>query len=879
VQPDDDKTRTHVPIVNGTMVSHYRIIEKIGAGGMGEVYLAEDTDLNRKVALKFLPLHLCQDADCRARFKREAHAAAQLDHPNIVAVHEVSEFQGRPFFSMQHVEGQTLKEVLSGKSLPLDRILEISIQVCEGLQAAHERGITHRDIKPSNILIDSHGRARIVDFGLASVLGLDHLTKTGSTLGTIGYMSPEQVRGDKVDHRTDLFSFGVVLYEMITGHAPFKTDSEAATLHAITDTKPEPLARFRREVPPELQTIIDKSLEKGIATRYQHADDIATDLKRLSSAAKRLQAPRRRLWNRYVVVTAAALVLIVASYWGVPKFLTKGGQKPESIRKMLAVLPFENLGAPEDEYFADGITDEITAKLASIRDLGVISRSSIIQYRKTTKSVHDIAKELGVDYILEGTILWDNRRDTSRVRIIPQLIRVSDDTHLWAETYQRPLTDIFALQADIAARIVEAMNITLLGPERAALQSIPTRNMDAYEAYLRGLSYREGPDFASRESSFLALRLFQRAVELDSTFALAYAQLAYVNAGMYHYGHDQTADRLAKAKTAADRAISLQPNLAWGHYALAYYYYWGHRDYERALGELAQAEVGLPNDPEILLTKAYIGRRQGTFKHAIEQMQKVFVINPRDSKLAYTIAETYTLMHEYASAEEFLDQAISLAPDKANAYLNKAENYCLWRADTTSARATLTLISQQDEDRTRLGWFWLYLHTREYSAALDQLESMSRVPEPTQFRFVAKPQLAATIYGLMHDGDRARACFDSARVILEHELDIRSDDHRVHSSLGIVYAGLGRKDDALREGKRGVDLFPVSKDAFIGPARMTDLAIIYLMVGEYDSALDQIEYLLSIPSWFSVSLLRLDPRYDPLRKLPRYQKLMEKYGT
>jgi len=865
----------------GTAVGHYRIIEKIGAGGMGEVYLAEDSELNRKVALKFLPPHLCQDTDCRARFKREAQAAAKLDHPNIVSVFEVGEFQGRPFFSMQHVEGQSLKEVLAGKALPLDRILEIGIQVCDGLQAAHESGITHRDIKPSNILIDSHGRARIVDFGLASVMGSDHLTKTGSTLGTIGYMSPEQVRGDKVDHRTDLFSFGVVLYEMITGHAPFKADSEAATLLAISNTKPELLARFRREVPVALQTVIDKVLDKDVATRYQHADDLAADLKALSRREMSIPGEKRRRdwWNRYVVIAAAVILVAVAGYWLVTRYAPLGSGVPESKRKMLAVLPFENLGSPEDEYFADGITDEITGKLATIRELGVISRTSTMQYKKTTKNLRQIAKELGVDYILEGSIRWDKGTDTNKVRILPQLIRVSDDTHLWAETYQRPMTDIFSLQADIATRIVEAMNVTLLGSERAALESMPTRNMDAYQAYLRGMNHRQGPDFASRENSLSALRMFQRAVELDSTFALAYAQLAYVHAGMYHYGHDPTPERLAQAKGAADRALSVQSNIPWGHFALCYYYYWGYRDYDQALRELALAEAGLPNYPEILLTKAYIWRRQGKFEAAVEQMQQEFLLNPRDGKLAYLIAETYVIPHEYESAEKFFSQAISLAPDEINAYLYKAVNYCLWRGDTMSANATLTSIPEQNEDRTRLGWFRLYLNERNYGAAISQLAQMSRVPEPDQLRFVPRDQLAAIIYDLMNDPDRARAYFDSARVILENELNVRPDDHRVHSSLGVVYAGLGRKDDAIREGKLGVGLFPVLKDAWIGPCRVEDLAQIYVMVGEYDSAFNQMEYLLSVPSWVSVPLLRLDPRYDPLRKLPRYQKLVEKYGT
>ncbi len=269
---DDDKTRSFTPLTAGTQVSHYRIISKIGAGGMGEVFLAEDTKLNRKVALKFLPPHTCQDEDYRKRFTREAQAAAGLDHPNIAGIYEVGEYSGRPFYSMQVIQGQSLKDVIAGKDLPIDRILEIAIQVCEGLQAAHDKGIVHRDIKPSNILLDGHGRVRIVDFGLASIRGSEHLTKTGSTLGTIGYMSPEQVQGKEIDQRSDLFSLGVVLYELITKQNPFKRDSEAATLKAVCDDIPHPVARYRSDVPDGLQAVIDKALEKDAKTRYQHAD-------------------------------------------------------------------------------------------------------------------------------------------------------------------------------------------------------------------------------------------------------------------------------------------------------------------------------------------------------------------------------------------------------------------------------------------------------------------------------------------------------------------------------------------------------------------------------------------------------------------------------
>ena len=498
MQPDDDKTQTYVPLTNGAQFSHYRVIEKIGCGGMGEVYLAEDTELNRKVALKFLPPDLCRDADCRARFKREAQAAAKLSHPNIVTIHEVAEYHERPYIVMEYLQGKSLKEIIQAGDMPLAKAVDLAIQIAEGLNAAHQASVVHRDIKPANIVIGDDGRARILDFGLATIRGTEKLTQTGSTLGTLGYMAPEQTRGEPTDQRSDIFSFGVILYEMITGRPPFHGDHEAAILYAIAYDEPEPLGRYKSAVPDDLQHIICKMLAKTPAHRYQTAADLIADLKRFSAeeAPALLAKGRRDWWNRYVVNAAMVILLAIAAYWIATTYVFPPGEKSGSGRKMLAVLPFENLGSPEDEYFADGITDEITAKLASIHELGVISRTSTMLYKHTTKSLREIAKELGVDYILEGTILWDKGRDTSRVRILPQLIRVSDDTHLWAETYQRPLTDIFALQSDLAAQIAKEMNITLLEPENGALQAMPTRNLDAYQTYLRGMDYRQGPDFA-----------------------------------------------------------------------------------------------------------------------------------------------------------------------------------------------------------------------------------------------------------------------------------------------------------------------------------------------------------------------------------------------
>ena len=847
---------------------------------MGEVYLATDTSLDRQVALKFLPAAVADDPEARARLLREAQAASQLNHTNILTIHSVEQTDGRDFIVMEYVAGSALTEYVRSKNLALNAILDLALQIAAGLDKAHRAGVVHRDLKPSNILVDQEGHLKILDFGLAKLKGAAKLTQTGSTTGTAAYMSPEQAQAKEADHRSDLFAFGIVLYEMITGRLPFSGEHEAAIAYAIINEAAEPMSRFKSGVPAELERIVAKSLAKSPGERYQSVADIAADLR----AVQRVQTssgqgfPQRRPRARKPTVVAAALlgvaILAVAAALVTRHFLSVGSGKA-SERKMLAVLPFENLGTPDQEYFADGITDEITGKLAAIRDLGVISRTSTMQYKKTTKNLRQVAKELGVDYVLEGTILWDKSRDTSHVRILPQLIRVSDDTHLWAETYERPLIGIFALQADIATRIAEAMDITLLGPEHAALEAMPTKNLDAYHAYLRGTDCERGPDFSLREKVSFAVRMFQRAVELDSTFALAYAYLAYAHAGMFHYGHDPTPERLARAKAAADQALALGPNLPWAHWALCYYYYWGLRDYDRALEEITLAEVGLPNDPEILSAKAYIWRRQGKFKAAVEQMQKAFVLNPRDARLASVIGETFMQAREYASAEKFFDRADSLSPDAITGYVWKVQNLFLWRGDTAMSRAVLASIPAQDAQPALRGWYWLNLFERDYSKALGQLTSLPPLPEPDQMRFVPRALWVAGVYYLMNDRDRARAWYDSARVILEGQVKERPNDHRIHSSLGIVYAGLGRKDDAIREGKLGVELFSVKKDAYIGPSRVEDLALVYLMVGEYDAALDQIEYLLSIPSWVSVSLLRLDPRYDPLRKLPRFQKLLQ----
>jgi len=879
----NDKTQTFVALTKGTMVSHYRIISKIGAGGMGEVYLALDTKLNRKVALKFLPPHLCQDEDCRKRFTREAQAAAGLDHPNIAAIYEVGEFQGRPFYAMQIVEGQSLKDVIAGKDLPIERIFEIGIQVCEGLQAAHDKGIIHRDIKPSNILLDGHGRVRIVDFGLAAIRGSDHLTKTGSTLGTVGYMSPEQVQGKDIDQRSDLFSLGVVLYELITKQNPFKRDSEAATLKAVSDDLPEPLARYKSDIPDELQRTVSKLLEKTPSLRYQHADGVASDLHRMIAPTQSTisASPTKPKSNLPLVVGGlviiAILVVIGIKFWPVSEPVTPESSVSE--RKMLAVLPFENLGDPDDEYFSDGITDEITSRLAKLSGLGVISRTSSIRYKGTDKGLPQIAEELGVSFILEGTIRWDKSGDTDRIRITPQLIKVSDNTHLWAENYGRDMSDIFAVQADIATQIASALNVTLLKQEREAIEDRPTENLDAYHAYLRGQERLWAFDL-SAENLNLAVMTLERATELDPDFALAYAALSSAYSYTYHMGYDRTDEHLAKAKQVLDRALILQPRLPEAHLAYGYYHYAGYRNYEKALQEYAIAQKSLPDDYRLMARIALVYRRQGRFEEAIEYLENASELSPRNPLPLIEIGISLACLRNYRAAERYYDRVISLAVDQPAGYGNKAFLYWVWNGDLRAARAIL----EKAPERAGTMWMWWVRYfqefcERDYQGALSLLASvpLDRFERP-EYSY-PKVLLEADCYWMMDKAELAHAAYDSARALLEASVKEMPDDFRYRSALGWAYAGLDRKDEAIREGKLAVELMPVSKDALNSLDILEALARIYIMVGEYDAALDEIDHQLSIPGWFSVSILRIDPRYDPLRDHPRYQTLIEKYES
>jgi len=870
---DDDRTQEFTILAKGSFVSHYEIIEFIGAGGMGEVYLAEDTGLNRKVALKVLPAQFTFNEDFKARFRREAQAAASLNHPNIVTIHDVGEHQGRPFFVMEHIKGMGLDEAMKCMSPTLDQMLEMFMHLGEALDKAHSAGIVHRDIKPSNIMVDCDKQPKILDFGLATVKGGEKLTQAGSTLGTLGYMSPEQVRGEDIDSRSDLFSLGVVMYEVVAGRNPFERENRAAILSAITQSTPEPLARYKSDVPDELQRITSKLLEKDPSLRYQSAADMVSDLRRLAVSQKTKIAPPPLPWYRRKITFAAlVLVAIVIGAAVVSRIMFPPGSGSAESRMMLAVLPFKNLGAADDDYFADGITDEITTSLARLPGLGVISRQSASLYKNSEKSLREIGKELHVEYVLQGTIRWDKSGDTSRVRITPQLVQVSEDINLWSNNYERALTQIFALQADIATQIASALDIALLASERQALAAKPTENLEAYTYYLRGSEYMNAS--YDKKDYRIALEMLNRAVELDPDFALAYARRSSALTWLY-WLYERTEERLAQAWDAANLALRLNPDLPEAHLALAQYYYQGKRDYDRALAEIEIVKKSRPNITEVYLWTAGVRRRQGQWGETVRNLHRVTELNPRYSKYFWELARTYTAMRDYEKAEEYYDRAIAIAPDVAMGYGDKSFMYLLCDGNATRARKVLEeAIKVVDSSELAYEMADCCIFDGNFERALGQFPA-EVVPVLRQrvHYYLTK----GYIYRMMNNTTESMGCFDSVRSIIEPGISENSGSAD-HARLGLAYAGLGRKEEAIRHGLRAVELLPLSEDAYVGTMRLGYLTMIYIMTGKYDAAIDQLEILLAVPSFYSVPYLRNHPFYAPLLDHSRFRALIDQYS-
>ena len=878
-------------LTRGTVfASRYEIIEELGKGGMGRVFRVEDTKVNEEVALKVLKPEIASDKKTIDRFRNELKLARKITHKNVCRMYDLNEEDSTHYITMEYVPGENLKSMLKmTKQLSVGTAVSIAKQICEGLNEAHSLGVVHRDLKPSNIMIDKTGNARIMDFGIARSLETKGITALGVMVGTPEYMSPEQVEGKDVDQRSDVYSLGVILYETVTGRSPFNGDTPLSIAVKHKTEKPQDPWKFNSDIPETLSRVILKCLEKDREERYQNVVELFTDLSQIEEGVttKERPVPRRKplvhkeekgiFWKSWKLVAALFTVVIIVGLGVV--FIGKEATTLPPERTMIVVLPFENLGPPEDGYFADGITEEVTGRLAALQGLGVISRTSAIRYKNTDKTIRQIGEELGVDYVLEGAVRWDRDGESQgRVRVTPKLIHVSDDTQLWSESYDRVMQDIFSVQSEIAEQVARQLDITVLEPERRALFAEPTDNIEAYDLYLKGGEHQSRGWRTSDASDFeQAIQMYERAVELDPNFALIYIDLANIHLRMYFFGTDRTEERLAKARDAAERALELQPDDPQALEVMALYYYWGFLDYDRAVEIIESIQRARPNlVPNVL---GYIQRRQGKWEEAVETMKKSFELNPRYSQLAYEIGGALVSMRRYTEAEEWFDRTLSIDPDHLAAQMGKVGIQVLSEGNVEKAKAFLENVPQHPF--ADYMWFILGMMERNYQETLDRLDSLSYSLFEEQHVYFHRDLAYAAIYHAMGDSSKMETHAGWVRGALERAIAGRPLDPRYHAALGLTYAYLGQKDQAIQEGKRAVDLYPVTKDVAMGPLYLLNLARIYTLVGEHQEAIGQLEYILSVYSseflWqvISVPLLRIDPMWDPLRSYPRFQRLLQ----
>src|SRR5438105_4446796 len=815
----------------GELIGHYRIEALIGVGGMGEVYLARDERLGRKVALKLLPKRLTADQTQLSRFKTEARSASALNHPNILTVYEIGAEGNRQFIATEFIEGMTLRASLACGRMNLHAALEIAVQVASALAAAHETGVVHRDIKPENIMLRPDGYAKVLDFGIAKLteqrppsdryeVGTTALlqTRPGLVLGTAHYMSPEQTRGQKVDARSDIWSLGVVFYEMVGGIPPFRGETPSDCVASILKTEPPPLCSVLPDVPPNLESILQKALRKNSEERYQTIKEMLADLRNLKgeleaeSSSPQTKArgesivSKIKRHKRGVLLTLAAI--LVAAAFAYSFFFVAPGASPNE--KSIAVLPFENLSEDKSNaYFADGIQDEILTRLSKIADLRVISRTSTQRYKDTSQNLSDIAKQLGVANLLEGSV----QKTNDQVRVNVQLIRASNDSHLWAETFDRGLTDIFSVESEVAKAIADQLRAHLSGQEEQVIAARPTDDPEAYDAYLRGLAYtlKTGD---SPANALGAQKYLREAVRLDPKFALSWALLSYVDALGYLTLTLQPTDTLREeTRQAAETALTLQPNLGEAVLAKGYYYYACLKDYDTAVRYFEQARPLLPNSSQIPESLAYVARRRGQWDRSESYFNEAERLDPRNVNLLTSHAGSSIVQRRFPEAMRKFDQDLNITPDDVDTLAEQA-GIAQARGDLPRAAALLAPLHPPADDTGALEiQVYQAILERQPGQMISRLKEILAKPDPAlgynngELRFWLG--WAQEIAG---DHSAAQESFRQARGELEPFLKDQPDNYVLIGDLALTDMGLGDKAAAFALSEQAMTVIPIEKD-------------------------------------------------------------------
>jgi serine/threonine protein kinase/Tfp pilus assembly protein PilF len=860
---------------------------ELGAGGMAVTYRARDTVLNSTVALKVINRSVARNPDARSRFLREARAAANIHHPNVARVTYYGEQDGECFYAMELVKGETLEaRVRRDGPMPSATALEVIEQAVRALVAAEACGVVHRDIKPSNIMLESDASGaltvKLIDYGVAKVMGPQaepgaEQTQAGF-IGTPAFASPEQFIGAgrlPIDTRSDIYSLGVTFWYLLTGRTPFV----GGTMEEIRvrQTGELPLEQLRGlHVPGQVVALLKSMLAPDPKDRPQTAREL---LSVVHSCYARFNPEARSRRRKVALVGAAAALALTgaAIAFGTWAYQRTRPFTPEE--RSIAVLPFENLSSDkENAYFAEGIQDEILTRLSKIADLKVISRTSTQHYKSAPENLPEIAKQLGVAHVLEGSV----QKSADTVRVNVQLIRAATDSHLWSDTFDRKLTDIFSVESEVSKAIADQLRAKLTGQEQEIIGAKPTNNPEAYDAYLRGLAYTLKTAFTP-ENSLRAQKYVKEAVRLDPTFALAWALLSYIDASGYLTQSLQpTAALRDEARQAADTALTLQPKLGEALLAKGFYYYGCLKDYDTALKYLEQAEQALPHNSRILQGLAYVERRRGNWDKSEEYFNEAEKLDPRNTNLLSQHARSYVCLRRFAAALAKLEQILNITPDDIDTLVLKAR---IAQAEGDLPRASALLAP------LRLGVGYVNaLETQVYQAIL---ESRPAAVIAQLKEILAKPDQALGYYNgelrfwlgwaqeVAGDHAGARASWNQARSELEPLLKEQPENFILMGDLALTNMWLGDNAAALALAERAITLFPIEKDALTGPRPLDILARVAARVGDADRSISTLTKLLSIPYEaplaanppLTPALLQLDPMFEPLRKDPRFQKL------